>query len=126
MIESVFSTVIGALAVMSVVGLIWLYYSHRNHLINYEEYKTDQDEYIADKLKIERLETEKQALELKSDYNEKFNALRNQNAILSSTMENYIKRSVQVDEEQTESIKELRDLIINQLLSNGRTEKTRM
>jgi hypothetical protein len=122
--ENLLVTVVGSLVVMAIIALIWLYYSFKNHMQNYEVYKKEQDEYINDKLKIERLTTEKQALELKADYTEKFNMLKNEHVVISSTMENYIKRSVEVDEKQTESIDKLYDLIINRLLNGATKEKT--
>lgn len=112
-----------SLTVPAVIGLLWLFYSFKNHLRNFEEYKNDQNGRLEDKLKIERLTTEKEQFRLKEDYSEKISKIATENHSLSITMSNYMKRSVEVDEEQTQSIKDLQKLIIDKLL-NGTKEKT--
>lgn len=109
--------VMSPLTVGAIIGLIWLFYSFKNHLKNYGEFKADVRERIEDKIKLERTLTEKQALEMRADYMEKFNSVSSGNSLLAEKIESYIERSVKVDEEQTESINKLRDLILQRLLN---------
>lgn len=105
------------LAALAIPGLIWLYYAFKNHQKNYELDKIALNERLIDKLNIERLTTEKEALRMKEDYSEKITKITVELNHFGSTMSSYIKRSVEVDEEQTKSINDLRNLIIEKLLN---------